>query len=105
MPICSVVKVTNLITYKYCKKRHALFLKFDQCILMDEESFPETLSAYMAEKCDQVKVAVDPVLRRRRKYNPACLTVRQRTMPYQTSLPNRSTSICIAHSARISGIV
>ncbi|XP_060868598.1 trimethylguanosine synthase-like [Metopolophium dirhodum] len=65
MPICSVVKPSvartpHLSTYKYWKKRHVLFSKFDQGILMDEESFPETLSAYMAEKCDRVKVAVDP---------------------------------------------
>ncbi|CAI6369485.1 unnamed protein product [Macrosiphum euphorbiae] len=55
---------TTPITFKYWRKRHTLFSKFDKGILMDEESFysvcPEILSQYMAEKCGRVKVAVDP---------------------------------------------
>ncbi|KAL4090353.1 hypothetical protein QTP88_025210 [Uroleucon formosanum] len=51
-------------TFKYWKKRLTLFSMFDKGVLLDEESFysvcPEVLPSYMAKKCGNIKVAVDP---------------------------------------------
>ncbi|KAL4122679.1 hypothetical protein QTP88_014964 [Uroleucon formosanum] len=51
-------------TFKYWKKRFTLFPMFDKGVLLDEESFysvcPEVLASYMAKKCGNIKVAVDP---------------------------------------------
>ncbi|KAL4132022.1 hypothetical protein QTP88_009243 [Uroleucon formosanum] len=51
-------------TFKYWKKRLTLFSMFDKGVLLDEESFysvcPEVLASYMAKKCGNIKVAVDP---------------------------------------------
>ncbi|KAL4097339.1 hypothetical protein QTP88_022133 [Uroleucon formosanum] len=50
-------------TFKYWKKRFAPFSMFDKGVLLDEEfllNCPELLASYMANKCGNIKVAVDP---------------------------------------------
>ncbi|KAL5240926.1 hypothetical protein ACI65C_008336 [Semiaphis heraclei] len=55
---------TSNDTFKYWKRRLSLFTKFEEGIMLDEESFysvcPEILSVFIANQCNNVKVAVDP---------------------------------------------
>ncbi|KAL4084628.1 hypothetical protein QTP88_027559 [Uroleucon formosanum] len=61
----SVAKAdTTEKTFKYWKKRFTLFSMFDKGYWMKVQSFysvcPEVLASYMAKKCGNIKVAVDP---------------------------------------------